>query len=51
VPVGKPILQIDYVLFRPSGRWKAIDTQVIDEAIASDHRPILAVLELVPASD
>ncbi|MEX0585438.1 MAG: endonuclease/exonuclease/phosphatase family protein [Pirellulales bacterium] len=51
VPVGKTILQIDYILFRPSGRWKALETRVLDEAIASDHRPILAVLELAPAAD
>ena len=35
----------DYVLFRPVDRWRVIATSVIDERIASDHRPVLAVLE------
>jgi endonuclease/exonuclease/phosphatase family metal-dependent hydrolase len=48
VPVGNPILQIDYVLFRPGDRWTVIETRVLDEAVASDHRPILAVLEVAP---
>lgn len=47
IPVGKPTRQIDYVLYRPATRWRVIDTQVLDEAVASDHRPLLAVLELV----
>jgi endonuclease/exonuclease/phosphatase family metal-dependent hydrolase len=47
IPVGKPARQIDYVLYRPASRWRVIDTQVLDEAVASDHRPLLAVLELV----
>ena len=46
IPVGTPARQIDYVLFRPAGRWRAIETRVLDEAVASDHRPIFAVLEL-----
>jgi endonuclease/exonuclease/phosphatase family metal-dependent hydrolase len=37
----------DYVLFRPAGRWRVIEATVIDETTASDHRPVLAVLELV----
>jgi endonuclease/exonuclease/phosphatase family metal-dependent hydrolase len=47
IPVGKPARQIDYVLYRPANRWRAIETRVLDEAVASDHRPLLAVLELV----
>ena len=47
IPVGKPARQIDYVLYRPANRWRAIATRVLDEAVASDHRPLLAVLELV----
>lgn len=48
IPVNKPTAKIDYVLFRPANRWNVIETKVIDEQIASDHRPVLAVLELVP---
>lgn len=47
-PATSPSRQIDYVLFRPKERWKVIETRVVDEPVASDHRPILAVLELLP---
>ena len=45
-PSTKPARQIDYVLFRPADRWRALETRVLDEAVASDHRPLFAVLEL-----
>ena len=45
IPVAKPRRQIDYVLFRPADRWRVVEVRVLDEAVASDHRPILAVLE------
>ena len=48
IPVDRPRRQIDYVLFRPAARWKVVSTTVLEEATASDHRPILAVLELLP---
>ena len=47
VPVAKPVRQIDYILVRPKNRWKVIETRVLDEAVASDHRAIFAVIELV----
>jgi endonuclease/exonuclease/phosphatase family metal-dependent hydrolase len=47
-PSEKPVRQIDFVLFRPASRWKVIDSIVLDEAVASDHRPLLTVLELLP---
>ena len=47
VPVTKPVRQIDYILVRPKERWKVVKTQVLDEAVASDHRAIFAVIELV----
>lgn len=50
IPVDKPKQQIDFVLFYPQERWVVIDVKVLDEAIASDHRPILAVLELRAAT-
>jgi endonuclease/exonuclease/phosphatase family metal-dependent hydrolase len=49
IPVAKPSRQIDYVLFRPAERWEPIETRVLDEAVASDHRPLFAVLELKAA--
>ena len=48
VPVEQPTEQIDFILYRPHGGWKVIETQVLDEAVASDHRAIFAVLELLP---
>ena len=48
IPVTKPTRQIDFILFRPKDRWIVTETKVLDEAIASDHRPILAVFELLP---
>ncbi len=48
IPAAKPARQIDYVLVRPGRRWRTVETRVLDEALASDHRPLLAVLELLP---
>jgi endonuclease/exonuclease/phosphatase family metal-dependent hydrolase len=39
--------RVDHVLARPAGRWRTVDAQVIDETIASDHRPVLVALELI----
>lgn len=48
VPVNNPSKQIDYILCRPPERWRTVETKVINETVASDHRPILAVLEFLP---
>ena len=45
-PAADPQRQIDYILVHPAARWKVIETRVLDEPSASDHRPIFAVLEL-----
>jgi endonuclease/exonuclease/phosphatase family metal-dependent hydrolase len=47
-PSDNPIKKIDYILFRPANRWRVLETKVIDEQVASDHRPVLVVLELLP---
>jgi endonuclease/exonuclease/phosphatase family metal-dependent hydrolase len=44
IPVTKPERQIDFVLCYPPDRWHVTEVKVLDEAVASDHRPILAVL-------
>lgn len=49
VPVDQPKQQIDFILFRPHDRWKVIEVNVLDEAVASDHRAIFAVLEMIPS--
>jgi endonuclease/exonuclease/phosphatase family metal-dependent hydrolase len=46
VPVGAPKRQIDFILYRPERRWKVVEVRVLEEAVASDHRPIAAVLHL-----
>lgn len=46
IPTARPTRQIDFVLVRPANRWRVLEVRVIDERIASDHLPILAVLEL-----
>jgi len=48
-PSDKPRVKIDYVLFRPAGAWRVVEKQVVDEPVASDHRPVLVVLEYVVA--
>ena len=48
VPVVRPARQIDYILVRPAGRWRVIETIVLREAVASDHRAVLSVLEWSP---
>lgn len=46
IPVERPERQIDFVLVRPRERWKLVESRVLSEAVASDHRAILSVLEL-----
>ena len=50
VPAGNPRSRIDYVMPRPPAAWKVVETKVIDEPVASDHRPVLAVVEWLGAT-
>ncbi len=50
-PSKNPRVKIDYVLFRPAEAWRVVETRVIDEPVASDHAPLLVVLEKVATSD
>jgi endonuclease/exonuclease/phosphatase family metal-dependent hydrolase len=43
----RPALRGDHILFRPAGTWRAIEARAIDDTVASDHRPVLVVLEYV----
>lgn len=47
-PADQPRLKIDYVFFRPVDGWRVVEKQVINESLASDHRPLLVVLEWMP---
>ena len=44
-PSGRPRLRVDYVLIRPATRWRVVESSIVDEVVASDHRPLLVVLE------
>lgn len=50
-PSAAPERRIDYVFLRPADRWKVVSVRVVDESVASDHRPLLVELELLPAGD
>jgi endonuclease/exonuclease/phosphatase family metal-dependent hydrolase len=45
-PASQPVKKIDWVLLPRSSRWRVVDSRVIDEPIASDHRPVVVELEL-----
>ena len=45
VDATEPISRIDYILLRPGDPWRIVEVKTIDERVASDHRPVLAVLE------
>lgn len=49
-PADAPKHKIDWILFRGDG-WRIVKARVIDEADASDHRPVFAEFEHVPASE
>jgi len=42
----RPEREIDFIVYRPAGRFRVVESRVIDEPVASDHRPVLLVLEL-----
>ena len=46
-PSDNPIKKIDYVMFSPKNKWKVLKTEVIADAIASDHCAYLVTLELL----
>lgn len=46
IPVDIPNLQIDYIMYAPKEGWEVISSEVLIEKVASDHRPIKAILKL-----
>jgi endonuclease/exonuclease/phosphatase family metal-dependent hydrolase len=48
IPVDMPNRWIDYVMYRPANRWEVVEVRVLDEAVASDHRALVAVLRRLP---
>lgn len=42
----EPAREIDFIFMAPADRWTARSVEVIAETMASDHRPVSAVLEM-----
>jgi len=45
-PSDEPVREIDFVLTRPADAFEVLEHRVIDEKVASDHRPLLVVLRV-----
>lgn len=45
-PADNPKRQIDYILYATKDQWSVESSRVLDEKIASDHRPVISVLKL-----
>jgi endonuclease/exonuclease/phosphatase family metal-dependent hydrolase len=45
-PSDRPEREIDYIIYRPAGRFEVMVLRVIDEPLISDHRPVLLELKL-----
>lgn len=43
-PASKPNRWLDYVMVHPANHWHVVESRVLEEPVASDHRPVLAVL-------
>jgi endonuclease/exonuclease/phosphatase family metal-dependent hydrolase len=41
-------IKIDHVLVKPKDRFRVIEARVIDDRVASDHRPVVVKLKLLP---
>jgi endonuclease/exonuclease/phosphatase family metal-dependent hydrolase len=48
IPVNNPSKAIDHIAFAPAGRFRVTTHQVVAERYASDHLPVVAVLQLLP---
>ena len=46
-PSDNPTKKIDYVMFYPKNRWEVIETEVIQDSIASDHCAYLVTIKLM----
>ncbi len=45
IPSGVPNRKIDYILLPKGHQWRVVQAEVLDEPIASDHRPVVVELE------
>jgi len=44
-PADEPAREIDFIGVRPADRFTVVESRVIPELVASDHRPVLLVVE------
>jgi endonuclease/exonuclease/phosphatase family metal-dependent hydrolase len=49
-PSDSPKVKLDYIMVAPKHRWSITAARIIEETVASDHRPVLCEIELVEAS-
>jgi len=49
-PANEPRYRVNTVACRPADGWMVVDLQVLPEAVASEHRPMLVVLRRVEKS-
>ncbi|MCC6245470.1 MAG: endonuclease/exonuclease/phosphatase family protein [Gemmatimonadaceae bacterium] len=42
-----PVKEIDHILLAPAAAWRPAQARVISDRIASDHRPVVAAVELI----
>jgi endonuclease/exonuclease/phosphatase family metal-dependent hydrolase len=45
-PADKPVVEIDFIFGSPKKQWEFAETAVVQETIASDHRPIRTTFRL-----
>lgn len=45
-PADGPEREIDFILVRPKSGFRVLEYRVLDESVASDHRPILMQVEI-----
>ncbi|HEY9262103.1 endonuclease/exonuclease/phosphatase family protein [Chitinophaga sp.] len=45
-PSDSPRIKIDYIMVTPKHKWTITGARIIEETVASDHRPVLCELEL-----
>ena len=41
----EPSREIDYIFYAPAAAWRAREVFVVDEKVASDHRPVVAMIQ------
>ena len=46
-PANDPQREIDFILIRPAEHIRVLEYRVLDEEVASDHRPIFMVVEIL----